>query len=201
MGTDAWQKLAVIWMTMIIAQFLGGLLGITLAFCSLTNEELTVDYIKGSIPTSEQVILRPKVGVQQAFNIEVICTFMFVMVILVVKTARFSPTKQGLLAVLGVVWNLMALTQTAGASGACLNPAVGFAQAILQFTQAIIPDEHFETVCYMYVVAPFVGGMLSGVAHKVHKHCFDNVTNTSKSTKESAIEPLIQRTDEFATCE
>jgi hypothetical protein len=56
---------------------------------------------------------------------------MFVMVILVVKTARLSPTKQGLLAVLGVVWNLMALTQTAGASGACLNPAVGFAQAIL----------------------------------------------------------------------
>jgi glycerol uptake facilitator-like aquaporin len=113
------------------------------AFFSLTNVTETVNQIKGSIPDVEQVILRPKVSVSNAFNIEVICTFMFVFVILIVSDARLSPTKQGLLAVLGVVWNLMALTRTAGASGACLNPSVGFAQTILQYTQAVIPDEHF----------------------------------------------------------
>jgi hypothetical protein len=52
---------------------------------------------------------------------------MFVFVILIVSDARLSPTKQGLLAVLGVTFNLMALTKTAGSSGACMNPSVGFA--------------------------------------------------------------------------
>jgi glycerol uptake facilitator-like aquaporin len=75
------------------AQFVGGLIGILGAFLSLTNVTATMNQIKGSIPDVEQVILRPKVSFSNAFNIEVVCTFMFVFVILIVKDARLVPTK------------------------------------------------------------------------------------------------------------
>jgi glycerol uptake facilitator-like aquaporin len=172
------------------SQFAGGLIGALFAFFSLTNVTETVNQIKGSIPDIEQVILRPKVSVSNAFNIEVICTFMFVFVILIVSDARLSPTKQGLLAVLGVVWNLMALTRTAGASGACLNPSVGFAQTILQYTQAVIPDEHFSTVMYMYVFGPLVGGCIAGLTHRGHLKVFARMSGRS-IIKPSATEPLM----------
>jgi glycerol uptake facilitator-like aquaporin len=42
--------------------------------------------------------------------IEMICTFMLVMIVLVTKTARLSPTKEGLLGAVGVVFVLLALT-------------------------------------------------------------------------------------------
>ena len=75
------------------SQFAGGLIGSLFAFFSLTNVTATMNQIKGSIPDVEQVILRPKVSVSNAFNIEVICTFMFVFVILIVSDARLAPTK------------------------------------------------------------------------------------------------------------
>ncbi len=79
--------------SILASQFAGGLIGALFAFFSLTNVTATMNQIKGSIPDVEQVILRPKVSVSNAFNIEVICTFMFVFVILIVSDARLAPTK------------------------------------------------------------------------------------------------------------
>lgn len=93
----------------------------------MTSPDFTADYEKGSIPNDELVIIQPRLSVPRAFCLEVICTAIFVMIILVVKTARVAPTKQGFLGCLGVVFNLLALTQTSAKSGACFNPAVGLA--------------------------------------------------------------------------
>lgn len=64
------------------------------------------------MPLSELAILKPKPGitVANAFMIEMICTFMLVMTVLINKTARLSPTKEGLLGALGVMLLLLSLT-------------------------------------------------------------------------------------------
>ena len=79
---------------------------------------------------SELTVLKPKTGitVANAFVIEMICTFMLVITVLITKTARLSPTKEGLLGALGVVLLLLAITQVGHFSGGCFNPAVGIAQ-------------------------------------------------------------------------
>jgi len=73
----------------------------------------------------------PTVTMWNAFLIETVCTFMFVMINLLVKTGKTSPTKDGLLCCFSVAWTLLAMITVAGGkSGACLNPAVGIAQTI-----------------------------------------------------------------------
>ena len=60
---------------------------------------------------TELLILRPKPGVTvaNAFMIEMICTFMLVMIVLVTKSARLSPTKEGLLGALASAFTLLAM--------------------------------------------------------------------------------------------
>ena len=63
------------------------------------------------------------------FLIEAICTFLFVMVNLVVKYDPASPTNDGYLKCLGVAIGLFAMISLSGGyTGACLNPAVALAQ-------------------------------------------------------------------------
>jgi glycerol uptake facilitator-like aquaporin len=72
--------------------------------------------------------MKPRVYIWNAFNIEVICTSVLVMLVLVTKTARLAPSKSGFLALIGVVFTILGLTQVGGYSGACFNPAVALAQ-------------------------------------------------------------------------
>jgi glycerol uptake facilitator-like aquaporin len=55
------------------------------------------------------------------------------MINLIVKTAKTSPTNDGLLSCLAVSFTLLAMICLAGGkSGACLNPAVGIAQTLFE---------------------------------------------------------------------
>lgn len=85
--------------------------------------------MRGSVPLSELIVLRPATGltVINAFMIEMICTFVLVMTVLITKTARLSPTKEGLLGALGISFLLLSLSQVGHFSGGCLNPAIGIA--------------------------------------------------------------------------
>jgi len=57
-----------------------------------------------------------------------ICTFMFVMINLIVKTRKTSPTLDGFLGCFAVALTLLAMIiLSALHSGGCLNPAVGLA--------------------------------------------------------------------------
>ena len=62
------------------------------------------------------------------FLTEMICTFLFVMINLIVKTRKTSPTLDGFLGCFAVALTLMAMIIVAADhTGGCLNPAVGFA--------------------------------------------------------------------------
>jgi len=116
----------------VFSQIAGGMFGTLMAFSSMQNKYTAnqPDHLRGSVPLSELTILKPKPGITQAnvFVIETITTFVLVVVVLVTKTARLSPTKEGLLGALGVVLTLLALTQVGHFSGGCFNPAVAIAQ-------------------------------------------------------------------------
>lgn len=75
------------------------------------------------------------------FMIEAICTFIFVMVNLVVKFDPASPTTDGYLKCLGVAISLFAMITLAGPyTGASINMAVSFAQTTYVVTQMGNPD-------------------------------------------------------------
>ena len=74
----------------------------------------------------------PNVGITSdgnIFQVETICTFVFVMINLLVKTRKTMPTNDGFLGCLAAAFTLLAMICVAAdKSGACFNPAVGIAQ-------------------------------------------------------------------------
>ena len=114
---------------MMVSQFFGGIWGVCLAWCSLYNPK-GENVTRAQVPRKEVVLLYPgtQVSIFDAFQIEVMCTCIFVMVCLLVKTGKTKPTKQGLLSALAVASVLLGLIIIMGnKSGAALNPAVGLA--------------------------------------------------------------------------
>ena len=109
-----------------------------LAWLSLYNMHAAMKSsdFRGGIPINETAMLLPvypDVRVGNAFAAEMICTFIFVMINLLVKTLKTSPTNDGFLSCLAVAFTLLAMICCAGKiSGACLNPAVGIAQTIFE---------------------------------------------------------------------
>jgi glycerol uptake facilitator-like aquaporin len=94
---------------------------------------------RSGVPYSEILLLLPNepfISCRNAFFIEMCCTFIFVMVSLLVKTGKTSPTSDGFLSCLAVAFTLMAMICISGSkTGACLNPAFGIAQTIFEMTQ------------------------------------------------------------------
>ena len=118
------------------------------------------------------------------FMIEVICTFVLVILILCLKTARLSPTKEGLLGSLAIAFTYLSLSQLTSYSGACLNnPAVAIAQTFYQWTQAVNTDNVLTKYLSMYIIGPLTGGVLAGLAHRGHLlvHSRMNIDDTYRS--------------------
>lgn len=90
---------------------------------------------------------------------------MLVFIVIITKIPRLAPSKEGILAVMGIAFILFALIMCAQYSGACLNPAVGLAQSFYAWTQH---DKIDRDLVFMYVFAPLLGGILAGFAHLVH---------------------------------
>ena len=65
--------------------------------------------------------------------IEMVCTFVFVMINLIFKIGKTSPTKESFLSCLAVALTLLAMICVSGSkTGACLNPAVALAQTMYE---------------------------------------------------------------------
>jgi glycerol uptake facilitator-like aquaporin len=91
-------------------------------------------------PTEPTEILKllprePEVTILGAYLIEIICTFVFVVINLLVKTGKTSPTNEGFLSCLAIAFALMAMICCAGPkTGACLNPAIGLGQTVFEIS-------------------------------------------------------------------
>lgn len=119
--------------------------------------------------------------------IEMICTFIFVMINLLFKIGKTSPSNDCFLSCLAVALTLLAMICVSGAkTGACLNPAVGIAQTIFELCQYgnVIPSEAyggktFSSYLGVYIGAPLVGAAFSGLAHIGHQYCHDRLTDSN----------------------
>jgi glycerol uptake facilitator-like aquaporin len=99
--------------------------------------------------------------------IEVVTTFNFVLINLLVKNGKTSPSSDGFLSGLAVSFTLLAMICiSAGKSGACMNPAVAIAQTIFEVTQYgnQIPGDkwvgkYFTDYIFLYLFATFLGAI------------------------------------------
>lgn len=128
-------------LVMVAAQIVGGIIGVMLVWASLVNNQGNADVTlsKGEVPTSEVLTLlpnQPNVTYMNAFMIEMICTFIFVMINLLFKIGKTSPSSDCFLSCLAVALTLLAMICVSGAkTGACLNPAVAVAQTVFELCQ------------------------------------------------------------------
>ena len=105
----------------------------------------------------------------EVFLNEVLCTFVFVSVILMVKGKNTAPTSDGVVGALTVALTLLGLIMAGGKLGACYNPAVGVSLPI--WAQMTLPGGADYIMRYMwaYIVGPFVGAAVAGGFHNLHK--------------------------------
>jgi aquaporin Z len=130
-----WKEDIFMFFLMIAAQIFGAILGTYLVWLSIFNLN-AIDVTRAGVPESEVLLLlpnEPTATVANAFMVEMICTFIFVLINLLVKTGKTSPSGDGFLSCLAVAFTLLAMICVAhNKSGACLNPAVGIAQTLFE---------------------------------------------------------------------
>lgn len=97
----------------------------------------------------------PKIGAGTAFLVEVLVTFLFVFVIVMVTSQRFGNAQLAPLAI-GLTLALMIIA-TINLTGASLNPARSFGPAIIAGGSAL---SHY----WLYLIAPLVGGAIASFA-------------------------------------
>jgi len=137
------------------------------------------------VPDQARLLPNPNSSLLNVFVIEVICTALFVMMNLLVKTRKTAPTSDGFLGPMAVALALLiTICVSADKSGACLNPAVGLAQSVYQMMACGISDD----VCnptqpsnlmykwlWVYLLAPLLGGILAGIVHRNHLIGFNEI--------------------------
>lgn len=108
----------------------------------------------------------------QVLTNEVVCTFIFVSVILMVKIKEehIKVTHDGISGALGVALTLLAMIQTGGKLGACYNPAVAVTLTANAITFLDDSKGYLTHYAPYYFVGPLIGGALAGIFHLIHKH-------------------------------
>lgn len=107
---------------------------------------------------------------------EIIGTFLFVSVILMVKGEHTAGDRKGVCAAMCVTATLLTCITGTTRLGACFNPAVGIslsAFSVMKYS-TFYENTHFMThYTYAYTLGPALGGLLAGLFHLVHKKAFE----------------------------
>ena len=126
-----WRNDIDIFMIMLFGQFFGAFFGCFFANISLISWNPNVERTGMGVPIVSQATLHPNMLASNWFNvfvIEMIVTAIFVKINLLVKTRRTSPTTDGFLGCMAIAFTLLScICVSADKTGACLNPAIGFA--------------------------------------------------------------------------
>ena len=171
-------------MMIIFGQILGGFLAIALAYVSLYSNQEGVNTIETpayACPTENSGECDNTNGEGfdydvQSFVTQVICTYIFVSVILMVKglaNPKTAPTSDGMLGPLTVVLTLAGLIQVAMRLGPVFNPAVGITLTTLDTWQTENPNGIYTHYAYAYTLGPAIGGLLAGFTHLNYANSLD----------------------------
>jgi glycerol uptake facilitator-like aquaporin len=103
-----------------------------------------------------------------AFIVEMVCTFFFIAIILMVKDPITAPSKEGYLCCWTVGVTLLGQICCAGGrSGAALNPAVGLSINIFDNWQ--LQTSNYFQYMWIYTCGPYMGGAIAGLFHHYQK--------------------------------
>lgn len=109
---------------------------------------------------------------------EIVCTFLFVSVILMVKGKHTADGRGGVYAAICVVVTLLCVISGTNKLGACFNPAVATGlttYSIIRITplldEATPSASNYFLYAYLwcYMVGPWIGGALAGLFHMFHR--------------------------------
>ena len=117
---------------------------------------------------------------------EVIGTFTIVNIIISIKYLNGATDLVINALAIGVTYMLSIVT-IGGQTGGALNPAIGLVQSIFQLlmirsfpnTIALRKKATLQTM-WIYIIAPFVGGILSGLFQKFNKFAQDKLKQSAK---------------------
>ena len=181
----------------IISQILGGFLGMGLAYAgnfgkpssmvpTLAPTNFSYD---PPAPDNNEKTGEFSMDLNVVLN-EIICTFIFVSVILMVKGEHTAGDRKGIGAAMCVVATLTCIIAGTNQLGACFNPAVGItltANSIFMLGKA-----HFRYhYLYAYTLGPVLGGLIAGLFHIFHREAHkpvDNHDSYDSSQKENLLE-------------
>ena len=158
----------------IFGQVLGGLLAIPLAYGGvMTKDQSIKDSTLCPYNVTEDSCdnkagnLNFNMDMQVVTN-EVICTFIFVSVILMVKGKHTAGVSDGMSGPIAVVLTLLGMIAVGNKFGAAYNPAVGIA---LIANQVIMQGKllYLYHYLYAYTLGPALGGTVAGFFHLIHK--------------------------------
>ena len=109
----------------------------------------------------------------EIFLVEFVCTTLFVSLIMTIK--YHTPSNEGILGAASVATTLFGMINLSGGiTGACLNPAVGFCQSLVQSKMIDSTLPHIDGgpdlsanigygSLWIYVVATSLGGAAAGI--------------------------------------
>lgn len=177
----------------IVAQLIGGLLAVGMAYLSLYDSS-TKKPVDGWVPT-----LCPKNkfdstdcdgAVSGHFHLtlntlvnEIVCTFIFISVILMVKNAKINPNRDGIAGALAVVATLLGMIKVGMRLGACFNPAVGLAAIINQNMWKVNTANTLTHYTFAYTAGPAFGGIAAGLFHLIHKNLHPQVDEDGEKSQ------------------
>jgi len=152
-------------------QVVGGFLGLFLGYVCMWGT--------GSISAEMATIiavLQPTYSPWGAFFTEIVCSFFFILIILMVKDPLTAPSEEGYYNCWTVGITLLScICLAGGVTGAALNPVVGLCINIFMNWNL---GQSYWHLMWIYTLGPFVGGALAGIFH--HYHAW-SVTTVLKS--------------------
>ena len=101
------------------------------------------------------------------FTNEIMCTFIFISVILMVKGKYTADARVGIGAAMCVVLTLLCCISASNKLGACFNPAVGSTLTINSILY-LGKQHRLYRYAYAYIAGPFIGALCAGVFHNLH---------------------------------
>lgn len=176
-----WKDNAFFAALIVASQHIGALLGMLLASVTLgstINDEWTIADHRVPIlaPADPKGVDRYDMGLgEEGFGedgqvciTQIVCTFTFVAVILVLKGGMTAPSKDGALQALTVALTLGGLIQVATRAAASFNPAVTVGLTVMQTAYLENKGGYLTHYFYAYYIGPLVGGILAGLFSRIH---------------------------------
>ena len=162
-----------VFMIMIIAsEIFGGMIGILLAYLGeFKKAGVVVPVMAPFNPNTKTFDGQYTDEFTMDYNVvvnEVICTFIFVSVVLMVKGKHTAGETRGIRAAVGVCFTLMSIIASTSRLGASFNPAVGISLTLNSFWLLKEAEPYMYHYAYAYILGPFFGGFLAALFHMFH---------------------------------